>query len=120
MEPPRRSPSLSQVTDHYEVSITAPTEDEANRLGKLAVEARLAACAQVSGPVTSTYWWDGQLVTGTEWLCVMKTTAPLVSALSNVLRAAHTYDVPEIINTRIGGHRAYLEWIDAETAGDPQ
>jgi periplasmic divalent cation tolerance protein len=113
----QRSPSLSRVTDHYEVSVTAPSEEEANRLGKLAVEARLAACAQVSGPITSTYWWEGKLTTANEWVCVMKTTAPLVSALSNVLRASHSYEVPEIINTRIGGHRSYLEWIDTETMG---
>ena len=39
---------------HCQVQLTAPSAEEAERLGRMAVERRLAACAQVSGPVSST------------------------------------------------------------------
>ena len=104
---------------YCQVSITAPDPEEADRLGRMAVESRLAACAQVSGPVASTYWWDGRISAATEWVCVLKTTAVLVTPLVDALRAAHSYEVPEIIATPIvAGDADYLAWIAAETRPD--
>ena len=106
--------------DHYEVKVTAPTADDAERLGRMAVECRLAACAQVSGPITSTYWWEGEMTSAREWLCVLKTTSTLVEPLTEALRSGHSYETPEIIATCIaGGDRSYLAWIDGETRSDP-
>lgn len=100
---------------HLQVSVTASSPDEARRLGSMAVERRLAACAQVSGPVTSTYWWEGEVTTAQEWVCVLKTRSSLLVSLTEALREAHSYEVPEIIATPIGGDAAYLGWIDDET-----
>lgn len=108
------------MAGHYQISVTAPSAEEADRLGRLAVEGRLAACAQVSGPITSTYWWQGHMTTTPEWLCVLKTTAALVEPLTAALRAAHGYDVPEIVATAIdGGDADYLAWVDGETGVQP-
>jgi len=108
------------MTGRVQVSVTAPDPDEAGRLGAMAVEARLAACAQVSGPITSTYWWSGQITSGTEWVCVLKTTEALVPLLMAALRAAHSYEVPEIIATPVAaGDPDYLAWIGAEVRTDP-
>lgn len=100
-----------------QVQFTAPTAEEAGRLGHMAVDARLAACAQVEGPVTSTYWWEGEITTTTEWRCTLKTTTRRVGELLDALRAAHSYDVPELVVTELSdGDPAYLEWVSAETA----
>lgn len=100
------------MVGHFQVSVTAADADEAHRLGSMAVEARLAACAQVSGPIASTYWWEGDVTTATEWVCVLKTTAAQLSPLVEALRGAHSYDVPEIIATPIvAGDSDYLSWI---------
>jgi len=104
------------VAAHFQVSVTAPSADEAGRLGRIAVEQRLAACAQVSGPITSTYWWEGKVQSATEWLCVLKTTAPLMGRLTGVLREAHSYEVPEIVAVPIeAGDEDYLAWVSEET-----
>ncbi|HUY22966.1 MAG TPA: divalent-cation tolerance protein CutA [Acidimicrobiales bacterium] len=101
---------------HFQVRLTAPDADEASHLGNMAVESRLAACAQVSGPITSTYWWQGGITSTTEWVCQLKTTAARLTPLIDALRAAHSYDVPEIIATPIvAGDADYLAWIDEET-----
>jgi periplasmic divalent cation tolerance protein len=103
--------------DAYQVLTTTDSQEEAARLGRLAVERRLAACAQVAGPVTSTYWWQGALETATEWHVWLKTTRARLDSLIALIRSEHTYDVPEIIATPIvAGNPAYLEWIAAETA----
>jgi len=105
--------------DHYQVSVTASSADEAERLGRMAVERRLAACAQVSGPITSTYWWEGEVTTSTEWVCTLKTTAHRVESLTEALRTSHSYELPEIIATPIvTGDHAYLAWVETATHSD--
>ena len=40
---------------------TTSNRADADRLATGAVEARLAACAQIDGPITSHYYWEGKL-----------------------------------------------------------
>jgi periplasmic divalent cation tolerance protein len=104
------------MADHYQVTVTASSAEEAKLLAQAAVSQRLAACAQVSGPVASTYWWDGRVQESIEWVCVLKTVDDRLTALIASLRAAHSYDVPEIVATPIeGGAADYLGWIVEET-----
>lgn len=101
-----------------QVVTTTDSPEDADRLARSAVERRLAACAQVVGPVTSTYWWDGAVQTATEWQCVLKTTAARFDDLRAHLEREHSYDTPEIVATPIvGGAAAYLDWIGRETGG---
>jgi periplasmic divalent cation tolerance protein len=98
---------------HYQVTMTAATEDEATRLGRMVVERRLAACAQVSGPITSTYRWAGEITSASEWVCTMKTTSDRLDPLFAALRDAHSYEVPEIIAVPIAaGDPDYLAWVE--------
>jgi periplasmic divalent cation tolerance protein len=104
--------------DCLQVVTTTDSRDEADRLARSAVEGRLAACAQVVGPVTSTYWWEGAVQTATEWQCVLKTTAGRFDELRSHLERQHSYETPEIVATPIvAGGAAYLDWIRQETAG---
>jgi len=98
------------------VTTTVDSEDAAGQLSREAVEQRLAACGQVVGPITSTYWWEGQIETAREWTAVFKTTAEASKALVEHLRKIHPYDVPEILVTPVtAGNPAYLGWVAAET-----
>ncbi len=56
-----------------QVITTVETREDAERIAKAMVESRLAACAQVAGPITSTYWWKGRIEDATEWQCLLKT-----------------------------------------------
>jgi periplasmic divalent cation tolerance protein len=107
--------------DFYHVLTTTSSAEEAAKLGRLVVEQRLAACAQVAGPITSTYWWQGRIETATEWHVWLKTTAIRLDDLIAVIRSNHSYDVPEVIASPItAGNRAYLDWIESEsTPGNP-
>ncbi|MFK0168032.1 divalent-cation tolerance protein CutA [Streptomyces sp. NPDC090306] len=92
----------------------------AEALARGAVEARLAACAQISGPVTSVYRWQGAVETAAEWQVLLKTTARRYADLEAHLRAAHDYDVPEIVATPIvRGSADYLRWLETETETTP-
>ncbi|MBW5486397.1 divalent-cation tolerance protein CutA [Streptomyces bambusae] len=100
------------------VLTTVDTPDVATELARGAVEARLAACAQISQPVTSVYRWQGELETAQEWQVLFKTTEAAYPALEAWLTAAHPYDTPEIIATRVvRGSAGYLAWVDSEVSG---
>ena len=80
------------------------------------VEMRLVACAQVSGPVTSTYWWRGRIEGTEEWVCTMKTRASLYADVEAQIRADHPYEVPEIICLDIEtALPEYYLWVMRET-----
>lgn len=96
---------------------TTDSREAAEALARSAVEARVAACAQIDGPVTSVYWWEGAVRTEQEWRVTYKTPASRYAALESHLRRVHPYDTPEIIATAIThGSAAYLAWLDTETA----
>jgi periplasmic divalent cation tolerance protein len=104
------------VAEHVIVTSTTDSEATARELAAAAVEARLGACAQIVGPVTSVYRWEGEVRTDQEWRVEIKTTADRVPALTEHLGRLHGYDLPEIIATPIeGGSAAYLAWVTAET-----
>ena len=99
-----------------QVQTTTDSRGEAMELATGAVEARLAACAQVSGPIASTYWWEGELERAEEWLVLLKLPASRYGDLAEFLTERHSYDEPEIIATPIvAGSDGYLSWIEEET-----
>ncbi|SFO98451.1 divalent cation tolerance protein [Amycolatopsis arida] len=104
------------MAEHVIVATTTDSEDRARALAAGAVEAKLGACAQIVGPITSVYRWEGATHTDPEWRVEIKTAADRVAALTEHLKAAHSYDVPEIVATPItGGSAAYLSWVVDET-----
>jgi periplasmic divalent cation tolerance protein len=99
------------------VTTTVDSPEVAAQLADAVVRARAAACAQVSGPITSTYWWQGEVQTSTEWTVAFKSTRAAYPRILDLLLVRHPYDVPEIICTPIvDGSAAYLDWVLAETA----
>jgi len=105
------------MIETIQVITTAITRADAQAIASAVVARRLAACAQVIGPITSTYWWQGQIETADEWLCIMKSRQDLYEALEKAIRQAHPYDVPEILAIPIAqGSQDYLEWMDRELA----
>lgn len=104
---------------HLEVRTTLGSEAEAQALAVQLVERRLAACAQVWGPITSTYWWSGTVETETEWMCVVKTRDDAFGLLATAIRELHPYDTPEVIAVPVtAGDAGYLAWIDEEVRPD--
>ena len=85
------------MTEGRQVTTTLPDREAANRLGRRLVEERLAACAQVVGPVASVFWWQGEVESAGEWYCHLKTTASRVEELIARIRELHPYETPEIL-----------------------
>src|SRR5579863_9029129 len=101
---------------YLQVQTTTDSRAEAMELSRAVVEARLAACAQVAGPVASTYWWEGGIERAEEWLVLLKLPAARLAELTAFLTERHSYDEPEIVALPIvAGSPSYLSWIREET-----
>ncbi len=101
---------------YLQVQTTTDSRAEAMELARAAVEARLAAAAQVAGPVASTYWWEDGIERAEEWLVMLKLPADRYQDLVTFLTERHSYDEPEIVATPIvAGSETYLSWMREET-----
>lgn len=99
------------------VYMTAATVEEAERIGAALVEERLAACANVIDGMRSIYRWEGKVKVDREAVLIAKTRIDLLDALTERVKALHSYDIPCVVGLPIaGGNADFLDWIGAETA----
>ena len=100
------------------IYVTAGSREEAVNIGKTLVESRLCACANVLvGGTTSIYWWEGAVTEDDEVSLILKTRDDLVDQVVEKVREIHSYDCPCVVSLPIvGGNKAFLDWIDEETA----
>jgi periplasmic divalent cation tolerance protein len=104
------------MPDCIQVTVTFGDEPTALRLARSLVEAHLAASAQVSGPITSTFRWKGHIHRKEEWHLFLKTRSGLVEAIEEHVGARYPSETPEITALpMVDGSRAYLDWILEET-----
>ena len=98
------------------VEITAPSPEEAERIGRALVEERLASCANILPAVRSIYRWKGRVEEASETMLLVKTTEAALPELIGRVRALHSYECPCVAAVRIvGGNPDYLAWIEAES-----
>ena len=107
---------MSVLEDFAVVLATAPDMDLARRLAKAALEAKLAACANIVPAVEAHYWWKGKLESSDEVLLIFKTRQQLLPKLERAVREIHPYDTPEFVALPLtAGSRKYLAWLADNT-----
>jgi periplasmic divalent cation tolerance protein len=93
-----------------------PDRAAAERLADALLEQKLAACVNILAPCRSVYRWHGAVQHEEEHPVLIKTTRERYAALEQALRAAHPYELPELIAVPVErGLPAYLDWVAAET-----
>lgn len=92
--------------------VTCSSRTEARRLAKAVLSRKLAACVNIITGLESHYWWKGRLENARECLLLIKTTRARIPAVTRAVKAAHSYQVPEIVFVPIvEGERRYLRWV---------
>jgi periplasmic divalent cation tolerance protein len=98
--------------EFLQITTTASSGEEADRLADALIERRLAGCVQIVGPVCSVYRWQGAVERADEWLLLIKTSRDAYAAVEAAIRELHSYECPEIIATPVeSGSPAYLQWL---------
>ncbi|MCW4009352.1 MAG: divalent-cation tolerance protein CutA [Candidatus Bathyarchaeota archaeon] len=94
------------------VLVTAGSKWEAENIAQKLLEAKLIACANVLGPVSSHFHWEGKVEHEEEFLLLMKSRLDLFGELSEAVKALHSYEVPEVVALPIvAGSKGYLDWL---------
>jgi len=103
------------MSEYVQITTTTGKRQDAEQLASELVSRRLAACAQVSGPVVSTFRWQDKIETVEEWICTVKTAITQLDAIQSLFDEIHPYEVPELIATPIvDGSDAYLRWLSEQ------
>jgi periplasmic divalent cation tolerance protein len=106
------------MTEKIVILSTCGSEDDAVKVGRALVEARVAACVNIVPKIRSIYRWKGELQDDTEWLLVIKSSRSLFERLKTELRKVHSYEVPEVLAIPVvDGSQEYLDWMDRELPG---
>ena len=96
------------------IYMTAGSLEEAGRIGRELVSARLAACVNILPQMHSIYVWEDKLNEDAEVVMIAKTTAACIPDLMAKVKSLHSYSVPCIVSLAVeDGHPPFLEWIAA-------
>ena len=97
----------------YVVLVTTPNRAASEKLSKLLVQRKLAACANIIPGLKSRYWWKGRIETAKEELLLLKTNSQKLPKLKETVRKNHPYTVCEILALPVvDGHPPYLKWMN--------
>jgi len=100
---------MTKETGNIVVLITTATEDEARRIAEILVNQRKAACVNIVPRVNSLFWWEGKLDSAQESLLIIKARSSKLKEITELVKKAHSYEIPEIIALPIiGGSEDYL------------
>ena len=100
---------------YIQVSTTTESKEAAITLGHILVEKKLAACVQISGPITSIFTWKDKITEANEWQLVVKTREDLFPALEQAIKENHTYELPEVIAVRLELVSVeYAKWMEEQ------
>lgn len=101
------------------VQTTFENQQDAGNLAEALLTKKLVACAQVSGPVKSMYWWDDKIEHSPEYRLTLKTFDNLFPEIEEIVIREHPYDVPEIIAVAISHvSDSYKSWMEEEIDHD--
>ena len=103
------------MADYIQITTTVEQKKDAEAIARMLLEARLGACVQIVGPITSHYWWNDAIDQAEEYLCLIKSREDLYAEVEAAIIKKHPYEVPEIIATPIvAGSKDYIAWLVAE------
>lgn len=103
------------MTDKIVVLSTCGSPEEAERIARVLVSKRLAACVNLIPAVRSIYRWKGAMEDAQETLLVIKSSRALFEDLRAEIEKLHSYEVAEVVAMSIvDGSEAYLEWLGRE------
>ncbi len=106
------------MSDIIFLYVTAPDPETARQIARTLVAEKLAACVNISSPMTSIYEWEGALEETVEIALIVKTTAAAATRVTDRINALHPYDTPCIAALPVSAHGsapAFLDWVAQAT-----
>ncbi len=109
-----KEPLLTRV---WEVCATVASEESAQLIAKSLLDARLAACVQIAGPIRSCYRWKDELLNDQEWKLTVKTSQLALDSCWAAIRRLHPYEVAELMAYPVDRVSSdYEGWLNEQIA----
>jgi periplasmic divalent cation tolerance protein len=110
-----RSTAAAQSVDSVLlIETTVLDEDDAVRLSRRILDARLAASVQITGGVRSMSWFEGDFGDCEEWRLDIVTTTARFPELEQFITENNPYGQPMIMVRQILGNKDFLSWANRE------
>ena len=98
--------------DEIVVLVAAGSEEEGLKISRILVEEKVVACVNILPGIRSVFRWEEKVTEEKEVLLVAKTVSGAFDRVVSVVRANHSYAIPEIIALPIqSGLSEYLSWV---------
>jgi len=108
----------AETTEFVLVYAVFPNRAVAEKIARVLLDAKLAACVNILPPMTSLYEWEGKLQTSRETAATIKTRRSLAEKLIETARPLHPYTVPCFLILPVdGGNVTFLDWMRLQTTG---
>ena len=92
--------------------VTCANAAEAKAIAHTLVADRLVACANILGPMTSVYRWEGAVTEDEEVAMILKTRRDMTVHVAERIKTMHSYDLPCVIGLPVqGGNPEFLAWL---------
>lgn len=99
---------------------TTAQRSDAERLARELIEAGLASCVQVDGPILSVYRWQGKTETTEEYRLMVKLPTNHLARAESYVLAHHPYATPEWVVVQADQvSEKYLSWCVSTVQADP-
>ena len=111
------------MAEEFRLVLCNTPPDAAEKLARVLVEERLAACVNIIPGVKSVYRWEGKIHVDTEHTLLIKTSAHRLGVMTQRIKELHPYELPEVISLSLNngeGEKRYLEWVSAEVNDPPE
>lgn len=93
------------------VHTSFPNKADAQRVSRILIEEKLAACANIL-TARSIYHWKGKIEDENEVFVILKTDEDTYPTLERRLLELHPYEVPMIVALAVQtGSKSYLAWL---------
>ncbi len=91
---------------------TTNSPRQAEKLARLLLQQKCAACINILPNAGSFYWWKNRIEKSRETLLLIKTSKERLPQCVRLLKKHHPYDLPELITLSISwGDQVYLKWL---------
>jgi len=104
---------MTRETDRIVILITTSSKEEAHEIAELLLNQRKATCINIIPKIDSFFWRQDKSDSAQESLMIIKAKASNLQEITEMVKIAHSYEVPEIIALPIiGGSEDYLRYLD--------
>ena len=101
------------TTNFIIISTTFASLQKAQEISLALLAQKLAGCTQIQN-ITSSYFYNQQICTETEFLLTIKTKQSLFASIESYLIQHHSYQTPQIIATPISHiSPQYRQWLES-------